>query len=184
MDYRQYHDGGYQPFVVEASRVRLFLLLVGSLMFTYAGVQLLVWSGEVQSDLVILLRTLEIACTVLFGLATVFYLIMLLRRSPLLVVDAQGIDDRSSAIPGGRIMWEDITHIRLVRFSRQKNICIHLADPKAYLSRQRGAKRWLMAINFRLSGTPVNITGQSMGVSLEQVYEEMELRRRLWAGRW
>lgn len=40
-----------------------------------------------------------------------------------------------------------------------------------------------MAINLRLAGTPVNITGQSMGMSLERVYEEMELRRRLWSGR-
>ncbi|WP_238654155.1 STM3941 family protein [Paenibacillus piscarius] len=184
MDYRPYQGGDYQPLVVKGSKVKIFLLFAGSLMFTYVGVQFLVWSGEVQSDLANLLRTLGIACTAMFGLATVIYLMMLLRRSPLLVVDAQGIDDRSSAIPGGRIMWEDITDIRLIRFSGQKNICIHLADPKAYLARQRGVKRWLMAINFRLSGTPVNITGQSMGMSLDRVYEEMELRRRLWAGQW
>ncbi|WP_340022136.1 STM3941 family protein [Paenibacillus sp. FSL K6-1096] len=183
MDYQAYNDGGYQPLVVKRSKVKLVLLFAGSLLFMLLGVLLLKWSGEVTADPAILLRTLGIACTVLFGLAVVVYLIMLLRRSPLLVVDAQGIDDQSSAIPGGRILWEDITDIRLVRFSGQKNICIFLADPKAYLARQRGVKRWLMAINLRLAGTPVNITGQSMGMSLERVYEEMELRRRLWSGR-
>ncbi|WP_405109210.1 hypothetical protein MHH28_30860 [Paenibacillus sp. FSL K6-1217] len=40
-----------------------------------------------------------------------------------------------------------------------------------------------MAINPHLAGTPVNITGQSMQLPLERIYEEMELRRRLWAGR-
>lgn len=182
MDYRPYHDGGYQPLVVKGSKMKIFLLFAGSLLFTYVGLLLLIAFAGVSPDLYILLQTVGIACTAMFGLATVIYFMMLLRSSPLLVVDAQGIDDRSSAIPGGRIMWEDITDIRLIRFSGQKNICIHLADPKAYLARQRGVKRWLMAINLRLSGTPVNIMGQSMGMSLERVYEEMELRRRLWAG--
>ncbi|WP_209994156.1 hypothetical protein [Paenibacillus rhizoplanae] len=104
------------------------------------GIWLLKISGEVTTDLAILLRTLGISCTVLFGLAAIVYLIMLLRR-------------------------------------------IFLADPKAYLSRQRGLKRWLMAINLRLAGTPVNITGQSIHLPLERIYEEMELRRRLWVGR-
>lgn len=85
---------------------------------------------EVTADPAILLRTLGIACTVLFGLAVVVYLIMLLRRSPLLVVDAQGIDDQSSAIPGGRILWEDITDIRLVRFSGQKISASFSLTPK------------------------------------------------------
>lgn len=182
MDYRPYHDGGYQPLVVEASRVKQLLLFTGSLLFMLIGVLLLKASWEVEADAAILLRTLGFLFTVLFGLAVVVYLIMLLRRSPLLVADALGIDDQSSAIPGGRILWEDITDIRLIRFSGQKNICVYLADPKAYLARQRGVKRWLMAINLRLAGTPVNIAGQAMRLPLERVYEEMELRRRLWAG--
>ncbi|MEK3876163.1 STM3941 family protein [Paenibacillus sp. FSL H8-0122] len=182
MGYPPYNDGGYQPFVVEASRVKQLLLFTGSLLFMLLGVLLLKTSGEVTQDPAILLRTLGIVFTVLFGLGVVVYLFMLLRRSPLLVADAQGIDDRSSAIPGGRIMWEDIKDIRLIRFSGQKNICVYLADPKAYLARQRGVKRWLMAINLRLVGTPVNIASQAMRLPLERVYEELELRRRLWAG--
>lgn len=39
-----------------------------------------------------------------------------------------------------------------------------------------------MAINLRLVGTPVNIASQAMRLPLERVYEELELRRRLWAG--
>ncbi|MEK4044235.1 STM3941 family protein [Paenibacillus sp. FSL H8-0048] len=184
MDNRRYNDGGYQPFVVAASRVKILLMLAGALLFVIVGIQFLVWSQGVTPDLAILLLTLGIVCTVLFGLSALVLLIMLLRRTPLIVVDAQGIDDQSSAIPAGRLMWEEISDIRLIRYSGQKNICIYLTDPKAYLARQRGWRRWLMAINQRLVGTPVNIAGQSMGVSLEQVYEEMELRRRLWAGQW
>ncbi|WP_342477257.1 STM3941 family protein [Paenibacillus sp. FSL H7-0350] len=182
MDYQPYNDGGYQPLVVKPFWIKILFLLAGSLLFVILGFWLLKISGEVTTDLAILLRTLGIACTVLFGLAAIVYLIMLLRRSPLMVVDAQGIDDQSSAIPGGRLMWEDISDIRLIRYYGQLNICIFLVDPQAYLSRQRGLKRWLMAINLRLAGTPVNITGQSMQLPLERIYEEMELRRRLWAG--
>lgn len=145
MGYQSYNDGGYQPLIVKGSKVRLVLLLAGSLLFVLLGVLLLKWSGEGTADPAILLQMLGIACTLLFGLAAIVYLFMLLRRSPLLVADAQGIDDQSSAIPGGRIMWEDITDIRLIRYYGQLNICIFLTDPHAYLARQRGVKRWLMA---------------------------------------
>lgn len=163
--------------VLYASIWKNALLLVGSAVFLAIGIWLIQVSQEVRiQDLAALLQLLGGGLTLVFAFAVLVYLVMLLRRSPLLILDDEGLDDHSAPFSAGRIGWEEIADIRYTRPLGQPSIRIYLVDPKAYLSRQRGVKRWGLWINRWLVGTPVHITNQLMQVPLHKLVVEMERR--------
>lgn len=176
--------GAYPPstLVLYASRWKNALLLVASSVILAIGIWIIQLSQAVTiPDLVALLQMLGVGLTALFALAVLVYLVMLLRRSPLLIVSDEGLDDRSAPFCGGWIGWEEIAEIRYTRPLGQPSIRIFLVDPKAYLSRQRGLKRWFLSVNRWLVGTPVHITNQLMQMPLHQLVVVMERTRWQWA---
>lgn len=171
--------GAYPPntLVLYASIWKNTLLLVASAVILAIGIWIIQLSQEVTvPDLAALLQMLGGGLTALFAFAVLVYLLMLLRRSPLLILDDESLDDRSAPFSAGRIGWEEIARIRYTRLLGQPSIRIYLVDSKAYLSRQRGVKRWGLWVNRWLVGTPVHITNQLMQVPLHKLVVEMEQR--------
>lgn len=168
-----------QPVEIMLARWKYAGLLAGSILFVCVGLYLLYAARTVQSEVYILLRVAGWACTGLFGFAALVYLSMLFRNPVLLKIDAEGIHDYASPFGGGTIRWGDISEIRCGYYLGQTQIGIRLTDASAYAAKQRGMKGWLTAVNRRFTGMSVLISGQAMSVPLQQVYDEMETRRKM-----
>jgi len=156
------------------------------------GLLLLASLGFVASAVVALRRApdqalLAWSTIVFFGGGAGVLLWELLDRRPRLVIDEQGILDRTIGV--GLIRWEDIEGAHVKSLSGNDFICLELRDPQAYLGRpgRRGRlMRAMRSANQALGFTEfnVNLTGLPVGVAevFELVVKRLEAGDRLARG--
>jgi hypothetical protein len=121
-----------------------------------------------------------------FSLCSAYALVRLVRPSVAVVVDAEGIVDRASALGVGRLMWEEIEHAYVYDFLGQTMLGIVPRDLDAILLRQPWWRRRLLRRNAGLGCAPVNIPEIMLPVSaqvvLSAMYERWPPRARGEAG--
>lgn len=153
-------DGSGQ-LVVNASRSRTLLLIAAALAFVVAGFWMAGLVGDGPSlfqgrsrPLVVVLGW---ASVVVFGLALVFLVRRLFDPKPALVLDAQGLVDRSSASAVGRVDWAEVTEIAAQGEGPNRLIVIDVADREDLLARLPSGRRKLVQASKGVTGYPVNI---------------------------
>lgn len=129
-----------------------------------------------SGDDTIVTALVGVVCVLFFGIALLFSIALLFKRTPTLQLDEEGIIDNSSLIPGGRIRWEEISEIQLYSFKGQSFIGISLHNPEDYLAGQSVMNQQLMRVNNRLVQVHVNIGRPGISSPLPKLYEEMKRR--------
>ena len=157
------------PLVLYASRRRLLLLLAGSVVLT-AGAIFLLTQPDPDNEIGLWVGVL------FFGFATGFFVLGLVRRQPVLIVDETGIDDRSNLASAGAVPWSDILGVYVSTMGRQRSLSIAVADPERLLAGRALRQRTLMNANLRLVGAAINIPEVTLPISLEKLIEEMRAR--------
>ncbi|AWB43562.1 hypothetical protein DCC85_04540 [Paenibacillus sp. CAA11] len=114
-----------------------------------------------------------VLCIVFFGFCLLYIVSKLNDRTPAVVVDEDGITDRSSYIAGGLIRWEEIRDIELYEFMNQSFIGIELYDSDSYLEKQRGLRRLMMNANRGMVQATINISQSSLSTPLEELYDRI-----------
>ena len=94
-----------------------------------------------------------------FGAALPVILLQAVRRGPMLVMDARGLDYRR--LPIGVVPWEDVAEVWTGEVSGQRFLCVGLRDETPYLARLSAARRALAGTN-RAMGFPL-VTISFMG---------------------
>jgi hypothetical protein len=163
-----------ESIIVPAARGKILLLGLGAVLFVIAGVFLVTTDeSSLSSPLV---RFLGLACVVLFGLASIYLFQRLTSRRPAVEITAQGILDNSSAISVGLLSWDEIEEIVPVEFMGQPMLAIVPRDAGAVLARQPKWKRALLRANARIGAALINIPGNMLPISVEELYEEIVRR--------
>ncbi|MDN4070932.1 STM3941 family protein [Paenibacillus vini] len=88
---------------------------------------------------------------------------VLFDTSLVLEIDDGGLLDRTSYVAGGRILWSEVESISIINVANQLTIGIRLRNPQAFLDSKNGIQRWLISVNQKLTGAPVNISRRSAG---------------------
>ena len=146
--------------VVYHSKVRLILVVLGSLMFVVLGYWFV--SGGVGTVLVV--GWLSI---VFFGCCGIYGVWRLVRPTPAVIVSAQGIVDNATANSAGLVPWSTIREVKILAFMNQRYLGIFVHDPAAFIAQHSRLKRVAMQSNFRLAGTPVVIPRAGLATDLE-----------------
>jgi len=163
------------PVVIYPSRLRVSLLLVGSVLFVAGGIWLLrhpIPGDEFMGWLS------GWASIVFFGAVGLFALGRLVSRKPAITIDLTGITDNASGLSAGFIPWSDITDAQIVKFQQQKFLGVSLRNPKDYLAKASPFKRMLMKANSSLVGYVINIPRIALPVALEEVLAHIERFRQ------
>lgn len=116
------------------------------------------------------------------ALAAAVLLTRALRPGPTVVLDRQGITDRTTLAPTGLIRWDEITVIRKREIGRgmsaERLLEVVLSDPDGFRSRPRS---WLRRIadGYRtaLRQPPVSIAGSMVSAPIQSVMDEIRQRR-------
>ncbi|MER0122992.1 STM3941 family protein [Streptococcus sp. ZJ93] len=110
---------------------------------------------------------------VLFGGAFMFYAKRIFAKQlpPILIVDDEGITDKSSAIAIGLIPWEDITSIHLQSHLNQTYISITLTDNDKYLAKMNVFQKYSSKANLKMGFPLVNIVLATSNQTPQQVYD-------------
>lgn len=111
---------------------------------------------------------------VFFGLGFIAFPVMFFRRSPQVVINDEGIEDRRMKI--GVIRWEDIRLLFIGSVKSAKFLCVDLVDPRKYVSRLPRLGRWLTVANEAM-GFPALVIGFSgLTPGLKEVWAHLRSR--------
>ena len=165
-----------QQIEIQLSKIKLLLILVGSLTFVGLGLWLVISQPKFhnESSTVDLIKLFIVGWVsiIFFGLCTVVFIRKLADNRPGLIIDDLGLNDNSSGVAGGQILWTDITDISVLKIHRQKFIMLRVKNPQDYINRQTNKfKRKVMEINFNKFGSPIGISSNGLKISFADLHK-------------
>lgn len=162
--------------VIELSKVKVVLLILGAVVFVLLGAWLLSLNagtieGQRRFNNPILIYGVGVASIVFFGLCGLIGIKKLFDKSPGLILSAEGILDNSSGVSAGMIPWSEVVSIGEYQVQKQKFISIQVVDPNKYANNGNALKRMANRANIKMCGTPVNISANSLKISYSELLE-------------
>lgn len=162
--------------VIELSKVKIVLLILGAIVFVVLGAWLLSLDAEaIESQRKFssptLIYGIGIVSIVFFGLCGLVGIRKLFDKSPGLIVSAEGILDNSSGVSAGIIPWSEVVSIGEYQIQKQKFISVQVTDPNKYANNGNVLKRMANRANIKMCGTPVNISANSLKISYNELFE-------------
>lgn len=164
---------GTNTLVIDFSKRKNSLLLIGAIAFVAAGCWLLVGNPKFDHGLFDhrwFTKTVGAASVVFFGLAACFFIRNLISYRPGLIINDIGIDDYSSAV-AVKIYWEDIEAIEAMQIQSQRIILVKVSNAQTHIDRAKGFKRKMMAMNYKYYGTPVSISANGLQISFDELLQ-------------
>jgi hypothetical protein len=163
-----------QERVIELSRAKIVLALLGACVFVAIGIWMLSLDDEFiraqrrmnDPTLVHLLGGVSI---LFFGGGGGFLVRKLFDRRPGLVLSSSGIVDNASGIAVGFIPWSDVTDFRVHEIQGQKLLVILVRDPAPYVARGSALKRAANRANLGLCGSPIVISSHALKISFAEL---------------
>jgi len=164
--------------VIELSKNKIVLLIVGSCAFVALGVWLSVDAESIVPESPIkdplFVRGAGLAGIIFFGFCGVYGIKKLFDKRPGLVLNSSGIIDNSSAIAAGFIPWSEILGAEIFQIYRQKMLIIKVRDPEMYIARGSALKRMLNRANHKTCGSPIAITSNSLKIAFPELLSTFE----------
>ncbi|KOP67518.1 hypothetical protein AMS62_21445 [Bacillus sp. FJAT-18019] len=149
-------------------------LLFGSLAFVLLGIGLIYAGAESSNYFVLIIGFISMA---LFSLGLVFSVSKLIKSEPALLINQEGIVDKSSYAGAGAVSWNEIKNISFYQAKKEKIITIELYDPERLISRQPLWKQKLMRLNKGMAGATIHLSSLNLSCNL---YELFPLLYRRW----
>ena len=87
-----------------------------------------------------------------------------------LVIDEEGLIDKTSIFSPGEISWKDISGITLEDGGGREVLSVSFRDPEAWLASARFLARPLAKANLRLTGMPARIDVNALGKDVDPSY--------------
>ena len=164
--------------VIPASRIKLLGQCVAGLVFVAVGAFLMF----VPTRYGWFARFIGFVSVAFFGAAAVSIVYRLVKPTPAVILNAQGIVDNASGVSVGLILWEEIGEVREYRVQNQVFLGIMPKDLEALLEKQSRWKRTAIRANLSMGAAPVNIPQAALGVKVSDLVREIERRLHREAG--
>jgi len=158
---------------IRPTRIHALPPTVGALLFVLAGIWLFRTADAQSRHSPLFVQGLSVLAIAFFGACALYGLGKLLGRPPELVLDREGIVDRSNAAAAGRVAWNEIRAIEVVSVRSQRLLALHVVDPEKYLARDGLVRRLLRKLNHGSCGTPIVIPASALGVPIQSLEQQI-----------
>jgi hypothetical protein len=160
---------GHEQVVIRPRRTECLVYFLGSAGFAGGGIFLILLKGP---QLVLWLGV------AFFGLGSLVFLWQLLDPRPRLVINSQGVYDRTNG--AGWIDWSDIRAAWVASVMGHDFLCLEVLDPEKYLGRMSRWRRLVGRINRGAGFTELYLNLSGVAVRTDQVLRGIEehLRNR------
>jgi hypothetical protein len=178
--------------IIELSKTKILLGILGSIAFAVAGVWLLTLDAE-------LIRTgdnfrlffnnpavaygLGFAAIVVFGILALFFFRKLFNKEPGLILNSSGIVDNASAASAGFIPWADVLGSEVFEMQKQKMLVVMVTDPEKYVGRGNAIKQKLNKANYNMVGSPITISASTLKTNFSELRSLFEEYQRKYGNR-
>lgn len=95
-------------------------------------------------------KSFSVFASLFFGTCFIYTLKRIGAKNPVLLVNAKGITDNTSAMSLGFMPWEEIKEISLLKISGEEFIAFSLENEESYLKKISAKKRILIQANKKL----------------------------------
>ncbi|WP_277674604.1 STM3941 family protein [Piscibacillus halophilus] len=154
--------------VIYPKRGRMIGFGILSLLFVILGI-IFYNVGLIEDDLT--LTVIGFLLVLIFGFCLFYYIKVLIKRKPALIISDEGISDYSSYLGPGLIRWDEIEGFEFVGFGSQQFLGIYTKDPELIINRASGLRRVINRMNKGLINTQVNIMVKNLDCSSEDLVE-------------
>ncbi|MDB5121223.1 MAG: hypothetical protein JWN56_2441 [Sphingobacteriales bacterium] len=160
---------------IPLSKIKLTLMLFGSIAFVAGGIWMIAspngFTTSYRTYNPIWVFVVGLASVIFFGLCLIYIAKKLADGAPGLIINDQGINDNSSGVSAGLILWSDIKEIRMTEVVNQKFLMLIVFNPDQYISRQSSfIKRKAMEINYKSYGSPISISANGLKTSFDELF--------------
>lgn len=176
-----YYDSESLEIPINKSKVISMVLI--SVLFIVLGFWFLISFATMQTKFSpLLIQILGIASILFFGLALFFTVPKYFDKSPGLIFTNKGIIDNTNGTSVGLIEWNDITEIKVIEIWKTKAILLETNQSEKYIAKANTNQSKMMRANFKIYGTPLYITPQTLKIDFEDLYdlifEEFSLHKK------
>jgi hypothetical protein len=159
--------------IIPIDKKKLFLLLIGSILFTILTFIYIVYPKELTSNVYrshFMIFLIGIIGFAFFGLASIYLFKKLFDTKPGLIISKEGIFDNSNATPIGLIEWKDIVSSKTIKVYKQRMVLIKVKNPNKYISRQTSKRRKnVFNANNNYFGTPIVISANGLKIEFDKL---------------
>lgn len=113
----------------------------------------------------------------LFSLLLIYVCFRLLKPSPSVVINEEGMFDNASAFSAGMIRWEEIDRMFIYKIMDNPFLGIVPFNLEPILARQSAIKRFFFRMNKSTTQAPFAIPQAGLPMSVEELLEEIKLYR-------
>ncbi len=174
--------GAADELVIELSKSKGILMILGSFAFVAAGYWLFSMNAAAMKELPIddplFIHGVGIASMVFFSLTGIFGIWKLFDKKPGLVLNSAGIIDNSSGLAAGFIPWSEITGAEIYEIRRQKMLIIKVRNPEEFIQRGNVLQRAMVKINSKMCGSPIAITSNTLNINFPELLSTFEQYHR------
>jgi len=142
-------------------------ILLGSLIMVALGIFML-YAGI--KDRLIVLVIAGFICTGYSGPILAFSMSKVLQRKPALVINDEGIIDRSSYVSVGEIPWSEIKRMDIYQVMNERFIGIEVHHPEEIMARLPGWKQKLMRMNKGMTNATVHLSASGLSCNLNELF--------------
>ena len=164
--------------IIELSKWKIALLVLGSCGFVAAGV----WFLYVDAAAIrtgrsyrffghdpLVVRAFGVVTVGFFGLCALYGLRKLFDRRPGLIFNNSGIVDNASAVSPGFIPWSEVVGSGVLQIQKEKMLVVVVADPQKYVERGGALKRTLNKANHKIVGSPITISSHTLSIAFPEL---------------
>lgn len=162
--------------VIKLSKTKVLLLTLGACAFVAFGLWMFQMdSAEIEAQRrfnnPLLVHGIGGLSIVFFGLCGAFGVKKMFDSNPGLVLNSAGIFDNSSGVAAGLVPWSEITGFSVFEVQRQKMLIVGVTNPEKYVERGGSLKRILNRANFKMCGSPIAISSNSLKIGFNELLD-------------
>ncbi len=160
--------------IIELSKIKLLLLIAGALAlagigFWMASLDAAKIDANLRFNNPLFVHGIGWFGIVFFGWCGVIGIRKFFDKKPGLIFSPVGITDNSSGVSAGLIPWSEISGFNVYAFQRQKMLIVLLKNPDKYLEIGSAIKRTLNKTNYKMCGSPIAITSNSLKINFDEL---------------
>lgn len=162
--------------IIELSKLKLLLLATGAIAFVALGIWMFqLHPSEIESHHLFtstfIVHGIGVVSIGFFGLCGLFWMRKFFDKKPGLVLSEAGVIDNSSGVSAGFIPWSEIVGFDIFEIQNQKTLIVMVVNPERYIEVGGSIKRALNRMNFKLCGSPIAITSNSLKIGFQELLD-------------
>jgi hypothetical protein len=167
-------NNGTLEILFNKSKIIKHLLIAAA--FVACGLWFLISPPQISNPIFgnpVVLTVVGLLVTIFFGGMGLFLLGKMWAKSPAIVLNDLGMDDRSSLFAAGFVPWAEISSTYILELKGQRMIMFQLGNPEAYLAKLGLVKRFFLHFNYRFYKAHLALSPNILDIPLEELHQKI-----------